>query len=107
DAAASLGLHVEQERRMTIAIGALLTAAAVSAGGLIGFVGLIVPHVARILVGPNHDHLLPIALVAGAAFLVLADVVARVALAPAEIPLGIVTAFTGAPLFLYLVVRQN
>lgn len=102
EASASLGLHVERERGIVIAIGSLLTAAAVSAAGLIGFVGLIVPHVGRVLVGPNHDRLLPLAVIAGGMFVVLADLVARVALAPAEIPLGIVTAFTGGPLFLYL-----
>lgn len=107
EASASLGLHVERERRIVIAIGALLTAAAVSAGGLIGFVGLIVPHVGRVLVGPNHDRLLPLAILGGAIFLVLADLVARVALAPAEVPLGIVTAFTGGPLFLYLLRRTK
>lgn len=107
EAAVSLGLHVERERGALIAVGALLTAAAVSAGGLIGFVGLIVPHVGRVLVGPNHDRLLPLSILGGAIFLVLADLVARVALAPAEIPLGIVTAFTGGPLFLYLLRRSK
>lgn len=107
EAAASFGLHVERERGLVILIGALLTAAAVSAGGLIGFVGLIVPHVGRVLVGPNHDRLLPLSILGGGMFLVLADLVARVALAPAEIPLGIVTAFTGGPLFLYLLRRTK
>jgi ABC-type Fe3+-siderophore transport system permease subunit len=107
EASASLGLHVERERGLVILIGALLTAAAVSAGGLIGFVGLIVPHVGRVLVGPNHDRLLPLSILGGGIFLVLADLVARVALAPAEIPLGIVTAFTGGPLFLYLLRRTK
>ena len=107
EASGSLGLHVERERGTVIAIGALLTAAAVSAGGLIGFVGLIVPHVGRVLVGPNHNRLLPLSILAGGIFLVLADLVARVALAPAELPLGIVTAFTGGPLFLYLLRRTK
>jgi iron complex transport system permease protein len=107
EASVSLGLHVERERVIVIAIGALLSAAAVSAGGLIGFVGLIVPHVGRGLVGPNHGRLLPLSMVGGGIFLVLADLVARVALAPAEIPLGIVTAFTGGPLFLYLLRRTR
>jgi iron complex transport system permease protein len=107
EASASLGLHVERERGVVIAIGALLTAAAVSTGGLIGFVGLIVPHVGRVLVGPNHHRLLPLSILGGGIFLVLADLAARVALAPAEIPLGIVTAFTGGPLFLYLLRRTK
>ncbi|HEV3060443.1 MAG TPA: iron ABC transporter permease [Vicinamibacterales bacterium] len=107
EAAASLGLRVERERGIVIVIGALLTAAAVAGGGVIGFVGLIVPHVGRVLVGPNHDRLLPVSILGGGMFLVLADLVARVALAPAEIPLGIVTAFTGGPLFLYLLRRMK
>jgi iron complex transport system permease protein len=107
EASAFLGLHIERERGIVTAIGALLTAAAVSAGGLIGFVGLIIPHVGRVLVGPNHHRLLPLSILVGGIFLVLADLVARVALAPAEIPLGIVTAFTGGPLFLYLLRRTK
>jgi iron complex transport system permease protein len=107
EVSASLGLRVERERGIVIVIGALLTAAAVAAGGLIGFVGLIVPHVGRALVGPNHERLLPLSILAGGIFLVLADLVARIALAPAEIPLGIVTAFTGGPLFLYLLRRTK
>jgi iron complex transport system permease protein len=107
EAARSLGVHVERERGIVIVFGALLTAAAVAAGGLIGFVGLIVPHVGRVLAGPNHDRLLPLSILGGGIFLVLADLVARVALAPAEIPLGIVTAFTGGPLFLYLLRRTK
>jgi iron complex transport system permease protein len=66
-----------------------------------------VPHVGRVLVGPNHGRLLPLSILGGGIFLVLADLVARVALAPAEIPLGIVTAFTGGPLFLYLLRRTK
>jgi iron complex transport system permease protein len=107
EASVSLGLHVERERGIVIAIGALLTAAAVSAGGVIGFVGLIVPHLGRVLVGPNHDRLLPLSMLGGGIFLVLADLVGRVALAPADIPLGIVTAFSGGPLFLYLLRRTK
>jgi iron complex transport system permease protein len=107
DLSASVGLHVERERGIVIAIGALLTAAAVSAGGLIGFVGLIIPHVGRVLVGPNHDRLLPLSIVTGGIFVVVADLIARTALAPAEIPLGIITAFTGGPLFLYLLRRTK
>ena len=107
EASAFLGLHIERERGIVTAIGALLTAAAVSAGGLIGFVGLIIPHVGRLLVGPDHHRLLPLSILVGGIFLVLADLVARVALAPAEIPLGIVTAFTGGPLFLYLLRRTK
>ncbi len=107
DASAHLGLNIERERAIVIALGALLTAAAVSAGGLIGFVGLVVPHFVRLLAGPNHERLLPLAIVGGATFLVVADLIARIALVPAEIPLGIVTAFVGGPTFLYLLRRSK
>jgi len=103
--AASAGLDVERLKTAVIVVGALLTAAAVSAAGLVGFVGLIVPHIARLLGGPNHTRLMPNAMLGGATFLVLADLLARTAAPPTEIPLGIVTAFAGGPLFLYLLRR--
>jgi ABC-type Fe3+-siderophore transport system permease subunit len=102
DAAASVGLDVERLKTAVILVGSLLTAAAVSAAGLVGFVGLVVPHVARLVAGPNHTRLIPSAVLGGATFLVLADLLARTAAPPTEIPLGIVTAFAGGPLFLYL-----
>jgi iron complex transport system permease protein len=77
----------------------------VAAAGLIGFIGLVVPHLMRLLVGPDHRVLLPASLLAGASLLLLADLVARLMLAPAELPIGIVTALIGAPFFLYLLVR--
>ncbi|MNL72247.1 Hemin transport system permease protein HmuU [compost metagenome] len=79
--------------------------AAVAAAGLIGFIGLVVPHLMRLLVGPDHRVLLPASLLAGASLLLLADLAARLLLAPAELPIGIVTALIGAPFFLYLLVR--
>ncbi len=106
EAAASVGLDVERQKTAVILVGSLLTAAAVSAAGLVGFVGLIVPHVARLVGGSNHTRLLPSAMIGGATFLVLADLLARVVAPPTEIPLGIVTAFLGGPLFLYLL-RQS
>jgi iron complex transport system permease protein len=105
--AASAGLDVERLKTAVIVVGSLLTAAAVSAAGLVGFVGLIVPHIARLLGGPNHTRLIPTAMLGGATFLVLADLLARTAAPPAEIPLGIVTAFAGGPLFLYLLRRSR
>ena len=84
---------------------ALGVGAAVAAAGLIGFIGLVVPHLMRLLVGPDHRVLLPASLLAGASLLLLADLVARLLLAPAELPIGIVTALIGAPFFLYLLVR--
>jgi iron complex transport system permease protein len=104
--AASVGLDVERQKTAVILVGSLLTAAAVSAAGLVGFVGLIVPHGARLVGGPNHTRLIPLAMIGGATFLVLADLLARIVAPPTEIPLGIVTAFAGGPLFLFLL-RQR
>lgn len=80
---------------------------AVSAAGMIGFVGLVVPHIGRMLVGPDHRNLIPVSTLLGALMLTLADMVARVAVAPAELPIGIVTALVGAPFFLYLLFQQK
>ncbi|WP_233517429.1 FecCD family ABC transporter permease [Geodermatophilus marinus] len=99
DEARALGVHPARVRLLVVAAASLATAAAVAVSGLIGFVGLVVPHVARRLVGGANARVLPVALLAGAAFLVLADLAARVVLAPAELPLGVVTAFVGAPFF--------
>ena len=81
--------------------------AAVSVSGVIGFVGLVVPHLLRLLIGPCHRLLLPTAALLGAALLVIADTFARTLAAPAELPIGIVTAVIGAPFFLYLLLRQR
>lgn len=97
-----LGLRVEYTRIGIIAAGSLLTAVAVSLGGLISFAGLIVPHVARLLLGPDHRRLLPVTALSGAIFLMLADTLARSVFAPTEVPVGIVMAFLGGPFFLYL-----
>ena len=105
--ASQLGVHVGQVRVATVILGSLLTAAAVSLGGLIGFVGLLVPHFLRILIGPNHVRLLPAAALGGATFLILADTLARTAFAPTEIPVGVFTAFLGGPAFLYLLHRRS
>jgi iron complex transport system permease protein len=107
ESAASVGLDVERLKTAVILVGSLLTAAAVSAAGLVGFVGLIVPHIARLAGGPSHSRLIPSAVLGGATFLVLADLLARIAAPPTEIPLGIVTAFAGGPLFLYLLRRSR
>jgi iron complex transport system permease protein len=107
ESAASVGLDVERLKTAVIVVGSLLTAAAVSAAGLVGFVGLIVPHIARLVGGPSHTRLVPSAVLGGATFLVLADLLARTAAPPTEIPLGIVTAFAGGPLFLYLLRRSR
>jgi len=107
EGAAYVGVEVERDKVIILALGSLLTAAAVSIGGLIGFVGLVVPHAVRLVAGPDHRLLLPAAALAGAIFVVLADLLARVVLAPSEIPVGIVTAVIGAPFFLYLLRRNR
>lgn len=100
-----LGIEVERLKRELILCIALGVGAAVAAAGLIGFVGLIVPHLIRLVAGPDHRVVLPASALAGASLLLFADVFARLALAPAELPIGIVTAFIGAPFFLFLLVR--
>ena len=100
-----LGFEVERLKRELVFCTALGVGAAVAAAGMIGFVGLVVPHLVRLLSGPDHRTLLPASILAGASLLLLADLVARLALAPAELPIGIVTAFIGAPFFLYLLLR--
>ena len=87
---------------LILGIGSLLTACAVSIGGLIGFVGLIMPHAMRLSLGPDHRLLLPASALAGASFLMLADLLARTLLSPAQIPVGVLTALIGAPFFIYL-----
>ena len=99
DEAASLGVAVTRTRLLVVAAASLATAAAVSVSGLIGFVGLVVPHVVRLLAGTSFRVVVPLSLLFGGAFLALADVVARLALSPAEIPIGVVTAMVGAPFF--------
>ena len=99
DEAASLGIDVRRVRLALVVAATLGTAAAVAVSGLIGFVGIIVPHAIRLVSGVGYRALLPLSLIIGAGFLVLADVIARTALSPAEIPLGVVTAFFGAPFF--------
>jgi len=104
--AASLGVDVKRVRIVLVIAATVGTAAAVSVSGLIGFVGIIVPHAIRLTVGTSFRGLLPLSAIVGAGFLVLADVVARTALAPAELPIGVVTAFVGAPFFA-LVLRTS
>jgi iron complex transport system permease protein len=102
-----LGFDVERIKRELVVCTALGVGAAVAAAGLIGFVGLVVPHLMRLLVGPDHRLLLPASALAGATLLLLADVAARLVIAPAELPIGIVTALLGAPFFLFLLLRER
>ncbi|MGY1724796.1 FecCD family ABC transporter permease [Blastococcus sp. SYSU DS0533] len=99
DEARSLGVHPGRLRLLVVVAASLATASAVAVSGLIGFVGLVVPHIVRRLVGAANARVLPVSLLAGGAFLVLADLLARTVLSPAELPLGVVTAFVGAPFF--------
>jgi iron complex transport system permease protein len=105
--AATLGVDVERARLTLVAVASLATAAAVSAGGLIGFVGLVVPHATRLLCGPDHRRLLPLTLLLGAAFLIAADTLARSLPGAHEVPVGVVTAAVGAPFFLLLLRREK
>jgi iron complex transport system permease protein len=100
-----LGFDVERLKVELILCTALGVGAAVAAAGMIGFIGLVVPHLLRLIVGPDHRVLLPASMFGGAILLLLADLIARLALAPAELPIGIVTALIGAPFFLYLLSR--
>jgi iron complex transport system permease protein len=97
--AASLGVNVTRTRLVVVVFATVGTAAAVAISGLIGFVGIIVPHAVRLVLGPSYRLILPLSLLGGAGFLVLADVIARSVLSPAELPIGVVTAFFGAPFF--------
>ena len=107
EGAAYLGINVEREKLLVLGLGSLLTAAAVSISGLVGFVGLVVPHAVRLVLGADHRLLLPASALSGAAFIVLADLLARTLLAPREIPLGVITAIIGAPFFIYLLRRHR
>jgi iron complex transport system permease protein len=107
EGAAYLGINVERDKLLILGLGSFLTAYAVCLGGLIGFVGLVMPHAMRLVLGPDHRQLLPTTALAGASFLVLADIGARTILAPTELRLGILTALIGAPFFIYLLRRHR
>lgn len=105
--AQQLGTDVEKLKLILLVAATLVTAAAVSFVGIIGFVGIIIPHAVRLIWGPDHRFLLPLSVLVGAIFLILADIVARTVLAPSEVPIGVITAFCGAPFFLYLLRRRT
>jgi iron complex transport system permease protein len=106
EGALQLGVAVERARRSIFVAASLLVGAAVSVSGMIGFVGLIVPHLLRLLLGPDHRLLLPASFLGGAIFLVWADTLARTVLGPTELPVGVITAFAGGPFFLLLLRRS-
>jgi iron complex transport system permease protein len=107
DQAEQMGLNVERVKMIVIVAASLTTAAAVAFSGIIGFVGLVTPHLIRLVWGPDYRKLLPLSILGGAAMLLLTDIVARTAIAPQELPLGVVTALIGAPFFLYLLRRAK
>ena len=105
--AQQLGINVERLKLILLIAATLITAAAVSFVGIIGFVGIIVPHTVRLIWGVDHRFLLPLSVLTGAVFLILADMIARTVMAPTEIPIGVITAICGAPFFLYLLKRRK
>nr|WP_220447903.1 iron ABC transporter permease [Nonomuraea diastatica] len=107
ESAVSLGVNASRLRGLLLVVASLLTGTVVSVAGGIGFVGLVIPHFARIAVGADHRRMLPVTVLGGAVFLMIADLLARTVAAPTEIPLGILTAFVGAPFFLWLMRRDG
>ena len=107
ESAEHLGIDVEKTKRILLIMGSILTASCVSVSGIIGFVGLIVPHISRIIVGPDNRILIPVSAILGANFMLLADLIARLIIKPAEMPVGIITAFFGTPFFLYLLLKTR
>jgi len=107
DTAQHLGVNTERVRQILLMLGSLMTAAAVCISGIIGFVGLIVPHMTRLIIGPDHRILLPASAIVGAIFLVICDAVARVATGVSELPVGVITALVGTPFFIFLLRRKK
>ena len=105
--ATSIGVNVEKTKRILIIVSTVITAAAVSFSGLIGFVGLVAPHIVRLLWGTDYRTLIPMSAVIGGGFLVISDLIARTVVSPGELPVGIITAIFGAPFFIYLLVRKR
>lgn len=107
DTAKSLGLEVERLKKTLLIVASLVAASSVAVSGIIGFVGLIIPHMIRLIVGPDHRVLIPFTLLGGAIFMILADTLARIVIAPAEIPVGIITSLFGAPFFIFLLYKNK
>jgi iron complex transport system permease protein len=105
--AMSLGLKIKTVQRISIAVSALLAASAVSIAGIISFVGLVVPNIAKLLIGTDYRYSVPCTILLGAIFLVLSDTIARTIISPAEIPVGIITSFIGAPIFIWLILKKK
>jgi iron complex transport system permease protein len=107
DSATSMGIDVNLLRKILLFTASVATAFSVSVSGIIGFVGLIVPHAMRLIVGPNHKYLIPATILSGGVFLIISDTIARTIIAPSQLPLGVVTAIIGAPYFIFLLYRSN
>jgi len=107
DDARTMGVNTARTQMLAFAIAAAITAVAVSLSGLIGFVGLVIPHAVRLVFGPDHRQLLPLSAIIGGAFLVAADTIARIIVAPAQLPVGVITAIVGGPFFLVLLVKYT
>lgn len=107
DRAQHLGVDVQKRKLVILTAGSILTGAAVAVSGAIGFVGLVIPHLTRLLWGPNHVHLLPLSILTGASFLILADLVSRMIISPSILPIGVITALIGAPVFALILMKQR
>jgi iron complex transport system permease protein len=107
DKAQHIGVDVQKRKMMILIAGSILTGAAVAVSGTIGFVGLVIPHLTRLLWGPDHRHLLPLSILIGAGFLIIADLVSRTIIAPTELPIGVITAIIGAPAFAIILMKRR
>ena len=101
------GMDVRRKKKIILIGASILTGSAVAVSGAIGFVGLVIPHLVRLLTGANHRYVLPFSLLIGGSYLVLADLIARTIIAPGELPIGVVTALVGSPIFAILLVKQR
>lgn len=102
-----LGVNVQRRKLIILSAGSILTGAAVSVSGTIGFVGLVIPHLTRLLWGPDHKHLLPLSILTGSGFLILADLIARTIISPIELPIGVITSLIGAPVFAIILIGRK
>lgn len=107
ETAKSLGIEVENFKKIILIVSSIIVAACVSVSGIIGFVGLIIPHIIRIILGPDHKILIPFSAVGGALFMISSDALARSVASPAEIPVGVITSVIGAPYFIYLLIKNK
>lgn len=107
DSAKNLGIEVEKLKKILLIAASIVAGAAVSVSGIIGFVGLVIPHIVRLIVGPDHRVLIPITLISGSIFMIISDTLARTLIAPTEIPVGVITSLFGAPFFIYLLYKNK